>query len=70
MSYSHKVSYRQMLAAYPDVMDVEQMSKALGISVKTGYKLLKGGDVMGLKIGRAYKIPKVRVIEYLLQIKE
>ena len=70
MSYSQKTSYRQMLAAYPDVMDVEQMCRALGVSTKIGYKLLKGGDIKGLKIGRAYKIPKVRVIEFLLQIKE
>ena len=62
-----RMAYRQMLAGYPDVMDVEQMSTALGVSVKTGYKLLKTGEVKGLKVGRAYKIPKVRLIEYLLQ---
>ena len=67
MNRSQKYTYRQLLADYPDVMDVEQMSRALGVSVKTGYKLLKEGDVKGLKIGRAYKIPKVRLIEYLMQ---
>lgn len=67
MSYAQNTGYRQMLANYPDVMDVEQMSRALNISTKTAYRLLKEGDIKGFKVGRAYKVPKVRVIEFLLQ---
>ena len=70
MGYSQKGYYRQMLVEYPDVMNILQMSKALSISVKTGYKLLKDGEVKGLKVGRAYRVPKLRIIEYLMQISD
>lgn len=54
-----------MLKEYPDVMDIEQMCEALGISTKTGYKLLKDGKIEYLKIGRAYRIPKAHILHYL-----
>lgn len=57
--------YRLMLKEYPDVMDIEQMCEALGISTKTGYKLLKDGKIEYLKIGRAYRIPKAHILRYL-----
>lgn len=67
MSNQHKNIHQHMLKAYPDVMDVDQMCQALNVSVKTGYRLLREGDIKALKVGRAYKIPKIRVIEYLTQ---
>ena len=30
--------YRSVLKEYPDILTVEEMSKALGVSTKTGYK--------------------------------
>ena len=30
------------------------------------YDLIVSGEVPGIKIGRAYKVPKVRVIDYVL----
>jgi len=56
---------KKLLALLPDVMDVDTMSKFLGISPKTGYKLLNEGVINYLKIGRFYKIPKVHLIAYL-----
>ncbi|NLV99085.1 MAG: helix-turn-helix domain-containing protein [Clostridiaceae bacterium] len=41
------------------------MSKALGISSKTGYKLLRDNKVKHLKVGRAYRVPKVHLLSYL-----
>ena len=67
MDNSNRLAFRQMLASYPDVLDAEQMCRALGISTKTGYRLLKEGAIKGIKVGRAYRVPKIRVIEYLLQ---
>ena len=43
MMLSPKDAYRLMLKDYPDVMDIGEMCKVLGISKKTGYKLLKIG---------------------------
>lgn len=60
-----KVLYRLMLKDYPDVMDIGQMCEALGVSTKTGYKLLKDGKIEYLKIGRAYRIPKAHILRYL-----
>lgn len=58
MSFTMKDAYSVMLREYPDVMNIEQMSQALGGSTKTGYGLLKSGKVACLKVGRAYRIPK------------
>ena len=33
--------YRSVLKEYPDILTVEEMSKALGVSTKTGYKLIR-----------------------------
>lgn len=61
----HLSPYRLMLKDYPDVMDIGQMCEALGVSTKTGYKLLKDGKIEYLKIGRAYRIPKAHILRYL-----
>lgn len=53
------------IVRYPDVMDIGQMCEALGVSTKTGYKLLKDGKIEYLKIGRAYRIPKAHILRYL-----
>lgn len=58
-------AYRLMLKEYPDVMNVEQVSRVLGVSTKTCYALLREGKLQSLKIGRAYRIPKAHLISYL-----
>ena len=57
--------YRCMLREFPDVLDVEQLSTALSVSTKTVYRLLNDGRIKSLKVGRAFKIPKVFLLEYL-----
>ena len=37
-----------------------------GISKRLAYQLLASGEVHSVRIGRAYKIPKTSVIEYLI----
>lgn len=65
MSFTMKDAYSVMLREYPDVMNIEQMSQALGVSTKTGYALLKSGKVACLRVGRAYRIPKVHLLTYM-----
>ena len=65
MSFTMKDACSVMLREYPDVMNIEQMSQALGVSTKTGYGLLKSGKVACLKVGRAYRIPKVHLLTYM-----
>lgn len=44
---------------------ITEMCRVLDISTKTGYRLLKNGDISSLKIGRAYRIPKAHLLAYL-----
>ena len=56
-----------MFVEYQDVVGVDELCLMLnGISRKLAYKLLKKGEIESIKIGREYKIPKIKVIEYLL----
>ena len=57
--------YKFVLKDYPDVLTVEDMSKALGVSSKTGYQLVRKNKVRHLKMGRTYRIPKVQLLAYM-----
>lgn len=61
--------YSSMFQHYPDVVNIVQMCEMLGgISTKAGYKLLQANKINHFKIGRAYKIPKISIITYLISI--
>lgn len=57
--------YRSVLKDYPDILTVEEMSQALGVSTKTGYRLLRDNKIEHLKTGRTYRIPKAHLLTYL-----
>ena len=65
MGYTLKDAYSVMLKHYPDVMNIEEMSRALGVSTKTSYKLIRTGKITAMKVGRTYRIPKVHLLTYL-----
>ena len=65
MNISSKDVYRTLLKDYPDIMGIEEMSAALGVSTKTAYKLLREGKITAIKVGRAYRIPKIHLLAYL-----
>lgn len=67
---SGKDAYSLMLKEYPDVLDINQMCEILGVSTKTGYKIIKTGRINSLKIGRTYRIPMVHVISFLRMVEE
>jgi excisionase family DNA binding protein len=62
---SHSKPYNVRLKDFPDILNVDQLCEVLGISTKTGYKLLSNGTIAALKVGRMYRIPKVHVLTYL-----
>ena len=62
-AYSKQDNVR--LKDFPDILNVDQLCEVLGISTKTGYKLLSNGTIAALKVGRMYRIPKVHVLTYL-----
>ena len=49
------------------LLDAEQkeMCEILSISTKTGYRILREGKILSLKVGRAYRIPKAHLFTYL-----
>lgn len=57
--------YSSILKEYPDVMNPEEVAKALGISTKTIYQLLRCNKINHIKLGRTYKIPKIHLLVYL-----
>ena len=63
---SQKDAYRMMLMEYPDILSFEQMCEALKISPKTGYKLLRNSNIICIKVGRAYRIPKAHILTYMM----
>ena len=59
-------AYQLMFKDYPDVVSAAQMCEMLGgISIKTGYELLKSGKVKSFLVGRSYRIPKLFILEYM-----
>ena len=59
-------AYQLMFSEYPDIVTVPQMCTMLGgISLKTGDRLLKKGEIESFSIGRIYRIPKISILQYL-----
>lgn len=59
-------TYLMMFPEYPDIVNITQLQSMLGISRHLAYDLINDGYIRGLKIGNAFRIPKVNVIEYVM----
>lgn len=55
-----------MFKKYPDVVSVEILQEMLGICRKNAYLLVKENKIRSARVGRSYKIPKLCVVEYLV----
>ena len=64
-----KELYNMMFPDFPDIVTVTQLQEMLGVSRHLAYDLINDGSIRGLKIVNAYKIPKVNVIEYVMDQK-
>ena len=58
--------YMMMCMYYPDVVTVEHLQKMLGVGRKIAYLLVSENKIRSVRVGRSYKIPKLCVVEYLL----
>ena len=65
MEISMQEAYRTIFREYPDVLDVKQVSRILGVSAKTVYRLIKDDSISSLKVGREFRIPKVMLMKYM-----
>lgn len=56
-----------MFVKYPDLVNVNQFRVMLGgISKKSAYRLLHTGKIDFLTDGKGFKIPKISIIQYIL----
>jgi excisionase family DNA binding protein len=55
-----------MFTQYDDLLTIEDFMEILGIGRNKAYQLLQSKEVKSLKIGKAYRIPKVCLKEYVL----
>ena len=58
--------YEVMFTDYPDIVNVAQVQAMLKISRHLAYELIGDGYIPGMKIGNAYRVPKINVIRYAL----
>lgn len=59
------MEYTQMLSEYNDILLPEDVQKILQTVRNTVYNYLKKGKIRSLKIGGAYKIPKLYLLEFI-----
>jgi excisionase family DNA binding protein len=57
----------EMFSDYPDIVSVDEVRKMLNIGRNAAYRLLQDGTIKSFKIGSVYKIPKIYIIDYVLQ---
>ncbi len=59
--------YLTMFDKYPDVVSVQMLQEMLGVCRKNAYLLVKENKIHSVRVGRSYKIPKLCVVEYLVE---
>lgn len=55
-----------MFENYDDVVSVEDMMEILAIGRNKAYELLQTGQVKSFKLGKAYRIPKICIQEFVV----
>lgn len=56
----------EIFSEYSDIVTVDEVMKMLRLGKNTVYKLLKNDEIMNVKVGARYVIPKQSVIEFVL----
>ena len=56
----------QKLKHYPDVLTSDQVAEILNVSKKTVYDSIKKEKLHAIKVGREYRIAKVKLVEMLV----
>lgn len=61
-----KELYQMMFPDYPDIVNVTQLQTMLSVSRHVAYDLINDGYIKAIKIKNTFKIPKVNVIEFVM----
>ena len=56
---------KEIFSEYSDIVTVDEVMKMLRLGKNTVYKLLKDDEIMYVKVGARYIIPKQSVIEFV-----
>lgn len=56
---------KEYLDEYPPVLDVEQVSQIMGVGKQLVRKEILKHEIPAIKVGRIYRIPKAKLLEYL-----
>lgn len=67
MIVKNEVNQNLLFENYPDIVNIRQMRTMLGIGKNLAYELLHSNTIKSLRIGREYKIPKIYIIQYVLE---
>ncbi len=54
-----------MFREYPDILNIQQVAKALGISTKAAYALVNAKRLGAIRVGRIIKVPKFSLEEFV-----
>ncbi|USK86145.1 helix-turn-helix domain-containing protein [Peribacillus asahii] len=55
-----------MFSNYDDIVTIEDLMEILDVGRNKAYELLQTGQISSFKVGKAYRIPKVCIQEYVL----
>ena len=66
MNETKTVYEKMMFADYPDIVDIGDLQKMLGIGRKAALELAKHPQIHGVIVGNRFRIPKINVIRYML----
>ena len=56
---------KEIFSEYSDIVTVDEVMKMLRLGKNMVYKLLKDDEIMNVKVGARYIIPKQSVIEFV-----
>lgn len=56
-----------MFHDYGDILTVDELMEMLKIGRNTAYSLLRKKQIQAIRLGRTYRIPREKVIEYIIQ---
>ena len=59
--------YKVMFEGYPDIIGIPELQKMLGIGRNLAYSLVSRGYIRGITVGNKLRIPKISVIDYVLE---
>ena len=63
----NKDEYSDLYENYGDYLTPKELATYLGVHYNTVYELLNNRKILGKKIGRTWRIPRHRVVDYLEQ---